>query len=214
MTTKKKISFKGEVVGEPSIWVSQSGTPCCKFSVRCKDGIYECIAFHEKAEIQGLATGCQIAIRGSYKDQDAFDGKSVTIDTAIVEGKAVIGRDAIIAKYGSIENYRDELKKSWDYKRSLGMLQAKYTIQTKEGAFKNMVGWFHQDRCARHPISGERWLAIDLCMNILGASVVNKRLREKGIAVIISDRNAAKYRECLDQMLMEVGDVMTQEAPF
>jgi hypothetical protein len=210
----KKISFKGEVVGEPSIWVSQSGTPCCKFSVRCKDGIYECIAFHEKAEIQGLATGCQISIRGSYKDQEAFEGKSVTVDVAIVEGGAVTSKDALIAEYGSIENYRDELMKSWAYKKKLGMLQAKYTIQTKEGSFKNMVGWFHQDRCARHPVSGERWLAIDLCMNILGAQAVNKRLRDKGIAVIISDRNASKYRECLDEMLMEVMDVMTQEAPF
>lgn len=215
MSTKKKIAFKGEVINEPSVWTSSSGTACCKFSVRGKDGIYECIAFHERANIEGLAKGKQVSVRGSYKDQDAFEGKSVTMDACVVEGAEATAKDKIIAEYGSIENYQEELRKAFKYKISQGMVLAKHTSQDKDGGYSVRRAWFHKDRCSRHPLNGEVWLNIDLCMNILGAAEVTRKLKAEGVELLsIGVNNALKYRECLDEMLLEVADTLAQEAPF
>lgn len=211
---KKRISIKGEVVGEPSLWTANSGTACCKFQVRCQDGIFECIAFHEKASIDGLVAGCIVAVRGSYKDTDAFESKSITVDSAIVEGGKATLKDSIIAEYGSLEAYKAEMIKAQKYKRSIGMIQAKYTVQSKDGSYLVRIGWFHKDRVSKHAQTGENWLAIDLCMNVLGAREVTDRLRAHEVKISPTASNSHRYRDVLDGMLLEVNDILSQEAPF
>lgn len=207
MNAKKRISIKGEVINEPSVWTSNNGTACVKFSVRNKDGLFECIGFHERANIEGLAMGCVIAIRGSYRDTEAFESKTITIDAAVVEGGKVTATDAIVAEYGSVKQYEEFVRKMAEYKVSQGLIRAKYRMYDRSGELVVRQAWFAKERCSRHPITREPWLNIDLCMDVLGAKEVSDRLNK-------TSKSVKELREAMDEMLMEVGDVLSQEAPF
>lgn len=213
MSTRKKISIKGVVAGDPSIWTANSGTACIKFQVRCKDGLYECIGFHERSNIPGIGDGKAIAVRGSYRDQDAFESKTITIDGASVD-ETTIFVDAIVREYGSLDKYKKAMEDLTARKESEGFVLARYTRQSHDGSWAVKKSWFNKECCSRHPKTGEMWLSVELCMNILGANEVTKRLKSDGVAMSVGANNAKRYRDCLDEMLLEVGDKLAEEAPF
>lgn len=207
----KKVAIKGEIVSEPSIWTSGAGTACCKFSVRTTDAIYECIAFHERANIEGMAKGKVITIRGSYRDQEAFESKSITVDTAIVEGGKTSLMDMIIKEHGSLANYKKYLADVDAQRRAKGQIMAKY-VATKDGESVIARAWFDKKLCVFHPKSGDWWLAIDFCMNVLGASEVTKRLKNAGISFNPNAVNG--YKQILGELIEESLDLVSEEAPF
>lgn len=209
MNARKKISIKGEVVGEPSVWTANSGTACCKFAVRTKEGLFEAIAFHEKANIEGLATGCTVSVRGSYRDTEAFESKTITVDTVVVEGGKVSARDAIIRDYGSMDKYIAAMQADAERKTAQGLIRAKSKVTLASGEIVIRKFWFHSDRVCRHPVNGDWWLKIDLCMDVLGADFVTRE-----IAAGISLSNPVTYRDVLEGLLIQAEDKLSQEAPF
>lgn len=210
MNSRKKISIKGEVVGEPSVWTANSGTACCKFSIRTKEGLFEALAFHEKANIEGLATGCTVSVRGSYRDTEAFESKTITVDTVVVEGGKVSARDAIIRDYGSMDKYVAAMQADAERKTSQGLIRAKTRVTLADGTPVVRKFWFQNDRVCRHPLTKEWWLKIDLCMDVLGAEFVTEQIKEAKISLANTDM----YRDVLEGMLIQAEDKLSQEAPF
>jgi len=208
----KRVSIKGEIVGEITQKISNGGVPYCKFGIRCKEGLFEAIGFNEKANITDLRAGAIVSVRGSYRDTEALESKTITIDAIVVDGEK---RSVMVEEFGTIEKYQIYLKETSDKRLREGMVRAFYMKENKDGVWGKRGSWFAEDRCTKHPLSGELWLSIELCMNVLGPENVTARLKNGGVSIAPGDhQNNRRYEKVLAQMLSEVNDILREEAPF
>ena len=183
---KQERSIVVTVTVEPECQLSHKGVPWCKLVGITKDQrVLEFMAFYQTA--QTLSTDVKVGMSVSLAVAPSSKGDKAVISAYHIQE---------LNKAGSALNHvsKTDLREFRAYQAKQGLVPARRS----EG-----VIWKHRDDCL---LIDKTWYEkIEVIMQMLGGPETSKRIKEAGVGVSLSGKNASLYREWRESQLRELG---------